>query len=106
MPASFFRGPSFLIDLAATTSRCVSHMRHVSRVSPRKVALPACGTGMLSSISITFSFTVESEKSVACVLLQLISMHHSFAQELTLLMVFCMTCVMNLVLVLFHLNVF
>ena len=48
---------------------------------------------MSSSFSITFSFTVESEKSVACVLLQLISMHHSSAQELTLLVVSCMTCV-------------
>ena len=45
-----------------------------------------------ASFSVTFSFTVESEKSVACILL-LISMHHSSAQELTLLMVSCMTCV-------------
>ena len=91
--ASFFRRPSFPIDLAATASRCVFHVRRVSRVSPRKVALSTCGTGMSSSFSITFSFTVESEKSVACVLLQLISMHHLSAQELTLLMVSCMTCV-------------
>ena len=83
VPASFFRRPSFLTDLAATASRCVFHVRHVSSVTPRKVGLSTCGTGMSSSFSITFSFTVESERSVACVLLQLISMHHSSAQELT-----------------------
>ena len=48
---------------------------------------------MSSIFSITFYFTVESEKRIACVLLQLISTHHSFAQELTLLMVSCLTCV-------------
>ena len=83
----------FLTDLAATASRCVFHVRRVSRVIARKVGLSTCGTGMLSSFSITFSFTVESEKSVACVLLQLISMHHSFAQEFTLSMASCMTSV-------------
>ena len=93
VPSSFFRRPSFLTDLAATASRCVFQVRHVSRVTPRKVGLSTCGTGMSSSFSISFSFTVESEKSVACVLLQLIAMHHSSAQELTLLMVSCMTCV-------------
>ena len=93
VPASFFRRPSFLTDLATTASRCVFHVRHESRVTRRKVGLSACGTGMSSSFSITFSFAVESEKSVVCVLLQLISMHHSSAQELTLLMVSCMTCV-------------
>ena len=82
----------FLIDLAATASRCVFHVRWVSSLTPRKVGFSTCGTGMFSSFSITFSFTVESEKSVAYVLLQLISLHHSFAQELTLLMVSCMTC--------------
>ena len=93
VPASFFRRPSFLTDLAATASRCVFHVRHVSSMTPRKVGLFTCGTGMSSSFSITFSFTVESEKSVACVLLQLISMHHSSAQKFTLLMVSCMICV-------------
>ena len=93
VPASFFLRPSFLTDLAATASRCVFHVRHVSSVTPRKVGLSTCGNDMSSSFSITFSFTVESEKSVACVLLQLISMHHSSVQELTLLMVSCMTCV-------------
>ena len=92
VPASFFRRPIFLTDLAAAASRCVFHMRRVSSVTPRKVGLSTCGTGMSSSFSITFSFTVESEKSVACVLLQLVSMHHSSAQELTLLMVSCMMC--------------
>ena len=90
---SFFRSLNFLIDLAATASRCVFHVRRTSRVTPSKVGLSTCGTGMFSSFSITFSFTVESEKSVACVLLQLISMHHSFAQELTMLMVSYLTCV-------------
>ena len=89
VPSSFFRRPSFLTDLAATTSGCVFHLRRVSRVTPRKVGL----SGVSSSFSTTFSFTVESEKSVACVLLQLISMHHSSDQELILLMVSCMTCV-------------
>ena len=93
VPASFFRRPSFLTDFATVASRCVFHVRGVSRVTSRKFGLSTCGTGMFSSFSITFSFTVESEKSVACVLLQFISMHHSFAQELTLLMVSCMTCV-------------
>ena len=93
MPASFFRRHSFLTDLTATASRCVFHVRRVSSVAHRKVGLSTCGTGMSSSFSITFSFTMESEKNVACVLLQLISMHHSSAQELTLLMVSCMTCV-------------
>ena len=93
VPASFFRRPSFLTDLTAPASRCVFHVRRVSSVTPRKVGLSTCGPGMSSSFSITFSFTVESEKSVACVLLQLISTHLSSAQELTLLMVSCMTCV-------------
>ena len=62
-------------------------MKRVSRVTPREVGSSTYGTGMSSSFGITFSFAVESEKSVVCVLLQLISMHHSFAQELTLLMV-------------------
>ena len=76
--ASFFGKPSFLTDLAATASRCVFHVRRVSSVTSRKVGLPTCGTGMSSSFSITFSFTVDSKKSVACVLLQLICIHHSF----------------------------
>ena len=88
VPASFFRRPRFLTDLA---SRCVFHVRCVSRMTPRKVGLSTCGSGMFSSLRITFSFTVESKKSVACVLLQLISMHHSFAQEITLLMVSCIS---------------
>ena len=92
MPTSFFRKPSFLTDLVAIASRCVFHVRCVSRVTPRKAGLSTCDTGKSFSLSITFSFTVESEKSVACVLLQLISTHHSSAQELTLLMVSCMTC--------------
>ena len=93
VPASFFRRPSFLADHAATVPRCVFRVRRVPRVTPRKVGVSTCGTGMSFSFRITFSFTVESEKSVACVLLQLISMHQSSAQELTLLMVSCMTCV-------------
>ena len=64
-------------------------MRRMSIVTPKKVELSTCGTGMSSSFVVTFSFTVESEQSVACVLLQLISMHHSSAQELTLLMISC-----------------
>ena len=90
VPASYFRRPSFLTDLAATASRCVFH---VSNVTPRKVGLSTYCAGMSSIFSITFYFTVESEKRIACVLLQLISTHHSFAQELTLLMVSCLTCV-------------
>ena len=93
VPVSFFRSPSFLTDLAATASRCDFHLRRMSSVTLRKVGLSTCGTGISSSFSITFSFTVENEKSVACVLLQLISMHHLSAQELTLLMVSCMICV-------------
>ena len=81
VPASFFRRPNFIIDLAATASRCVFNVRRMSRVTPRKVGLYTCGTGMFSSFSIIFSFTVESGKSVTCVLLQMISMHCSFAQE-------------------------
>ena len=65
----------------------------LGRVTPRKVRLSTCGTGMSSSFSITFSFIVKCEKSFAGVLLRLIPMHHSSAQELTLLMVLCMTCV-------------
>ena len=60
-------------------------------MTPGKVGLSTCGTGMSSSFGIPFSFTVESEKNVACVLLQLIFIHHSSAQELTLLMVSGMT---------------
>ena len=93
VPTSFSRRPSVLTDLAAAASRCVFHVRRASRVTPRKVGLSTCGTGMFSSFSMSFSFTVESEKSVACALLQLSSMHHSFDQQLTLLMVSCMTCV-------------
>ena len=93
VPVSFFRRPSFLINLATIASGCVFHVRRVFRVTPRKVGLSTCGTGMSSSFSITFSFTVVIEKSVACVLLQLISRHHSCAQELTLLMVSWMACV-------------
>ena len=67
-------------------------MRRVSRVTPREADLTTLGTGMSCSFSVTFSFTTESAKSVAYVLLQLISMHHSSAQELTLLMVSCIVC--------------
>ena len=103
LPASFFwrhsflkdiaATGSFLKDIAATASRCVFYVRRVCTLAPRKVGLSACGTDMSSSFSITFTFTVESEKSVVCVLLQVISMHHSFAQNLTLLMLYCMACV-------------
>ena len=100
VPASFFRRSSFFTDFAATASRCVFiclqmvfRVRRVSSVTPRKVGLSTCGTSMSSSFIITCSFTVKSEKRVACVLLQLISMHHSSTQELTLLIVSCMTCV-------------
>ena len=89
---SFCRRPSFLVHLAIAASRCVFHVRHVSSVTHSKVGLSTCGTGMFSNFSVTFSFSVENEKSV-CVLRHLISMYHSFAQELTLLMVSCMTCV-------------
>ena len=89
----FFKRLSFLTDLVATASGCVFHVRRMSRVTPRKVGLFTCGNGLFSSFRITFSFTVESEKSVACVLLQLISMYHSFTQEFTLLMALSRTCV-------------
>ena len=55
-----------------------------SRLTPRKVGLFTCVTGMFFSFSVSFSLIVESKKSIACVLLQLISMQLSFAQELTL----------------------
>ena len=76
VPTSFSRITCFPTDLFATASRCVFHVRRVSRVTPRKVGLSTWSTGMSSSFSIIFFFTVENEKNVACVLLQLISMYH------------------------------
>ena len=52
VPASFFRRPSVLTYLAATASRCVFHVRHVSSVTLWKVGLSTCGTGTSSSFSI------------------------------------------------------
>ena len=93
VPVSFFWRPCFLTVLVATAFRGAFHVRHVFKVTPRKAGLSTCGRGTFSSFSVTFSFTIESAKSVACVLLQLISMHHASGQELTLLMASCITCV-------------
>ena len=56
--------PLSLGDLAldATASRCVFHVRCAPTVTPRKVGLSTCDIGVFSSLSITFSFTVENEK--------------------------------------------
>ena len=87
LPASSLKAHSFRNDLEEAVSKCVFHVRRASTLTPRKDGLSTCGTHMLS----IFSVRRVSGKSVACALLQLISMHRSFDRELTLLAVSCMT---------------
>ena len=62
---------SFLVALASTASRYGFHVKRVSRVTPRNVGVSTCGTGWLFNPSETFSFAVDSVKSVLTVLVVL-----------------------------------
>ena len=68
VPASIFMMASFLVALASTASRCGFHVKRVSRVTPKNVGVSTCGTGWLFNLSETFSFAVDSVKSVLTVL--------------------------------------
>ena len=64
VPASIFIMASFLVALASTASRCGFHVKRVSRVTLRNVGVSTCGTGWLFNFSETFSFAMDSVKSV------------------------------------------
>ena len=68
VPASFYIMVSFLVALASTASRCGFHFKRVSRVTTSNVGVSSCGTGWLFNFSETFSFAVDSVKSVLIVL--------------------------------------
>ena len=67
VPASFFIIVSFLAALA-TALRCDLYVKRVSGVTPRNVGISTCGTGWLFNFSETFSFAMDSVKSVLTVL--------------------------------------
>ena len=90
VPASFFMMASFLMALASTASRCGFHVKRVSRVTPRNVGVSTCGTGWLFNLSETFSFAVDSVKSVLTVLVVLSCSAQLSVQLHTSLMVFWM----------------
>ena len=52
-------------------SRCAFHVKRVSRVTPRNVGISTCETCWLFNFSKTFSFAVDSVKSVLAVLVVL-----------------------------------
>ena len=62
---------SFLTALTSTASRCDFHVKRASRVTPRNVGVLTRGTGWLFKFSETFSFAVDSAKSVLIVLVML-----------------------------------
>ena len=64
VPASFFMMASFLVALASTASRYGFHVKRISRVTLRNVGVSTCDTGWLFDFSETFSFAVDSVKSV------------------------------------------
>ena len=71
VPASFFIMVTFPVALASMASRCGFHVKCVSMVTPRNADVSTCGTGWLSNFSETFSFVVDSVKSVLAVLVVL-----------------------------------
>ena len=85
VPASFFIMVSFLVALASTASRCGFHVNRVSRVG-----VSTCGTGCLFNVRETFSFAVDSVKSVLTVLVVLSCSAQFSVQLHTSLMVFWM----------------
>ena len=87
VPASFFMMTSFLVALASTASRCGFHIKRVSRVTPKNVGVSTYGTGCLFNLSETFSFAVDSVKSVLTVLVVLSCSAQLLVQLHTLLMV-------------------
>ena len=90
VPASFFIMASFLVALVSTASRCGFHVKRASRVTPRNVGVSTCGTGWLFNFSESFSFAVDSVKSVLTVLVVLSCRAQLSAQLHTSLMVFWM----------------
>ena len=79
---------SFLVALASNASRCGFHVKRVSRVTPRNVGVSTCGTGWLFHLSETFSFAVDSVKSVLTILVVLSCSAQLSVQLHTSLMVF------------------
>ena len=79
---------SFLVALASAAWSCGFHVKLVSRVTPRNVGVSICGTGWLFNLSETFSFAVDSVKSVLTVLVVLSCSAQLSVQLHTSLMVF------------------
>ena len=81
---------SSLVVLASTALRCGFNVTNVSKVTPRNVGVSTCGTGWLFDFSETFSFAVNSVKSVLTVLVVLCCSAQLSVQLHTPLIVFWM----------------